>query len=79
MGLVESRNTWFKGWPGGIVVKFTHFALVAHGLQVWILGTDLAPLIKPCCGGIPHKIKIGTDLSSATIFLKQKEEDWQWM
>ena len=23
--------------------------------------------------------KIGTDVSSRTIFLKQKEEDWQWM
>ena len=27
-----------------------------------------------------YKIKkIGTDVSSVTIFLKQKEEDWQWM
>ena len=37
--------------------------------------------IKPCCGGIPHTKykKIGTDLISATIFLKEKEEDWQKM
>ena len=38
-------------------------------------------LIKPCCGGIPHtkQRKISTDVSSGTIFLKQKEEGWQQM
>ena len=30
-----------EGWPSGIVVKFTYSVLVAQGLQVWILGTDL--------------------------------------
>ena len=36
-------------------------------------------LIRPSCGSIPHikQRKMGTDVSSATIFLKQKEEDWQ--
>ena len=32
-------------------------ALVAWSLQVWISGTDLAPLVKPLCGGIPQKIE----------------------
>ena len=31
----------FRGWPGGIVVKFVHLALVAWGSQVRILGADL--------------------------------------
>ena len=68
------------GQPRGIVVKSVCSALVAWGSQVWIPGKDLALLVKPRCGGIPHKTeKIGTDLSSVTIFLKQKEEDWQQM
>ena len=39
------------------------------------------PLIKTCCGGVTHEKwrKIGTDVSSATVLLKQKEEDWQHM
>ena len=60
LGPVRSRGS---GWPGGIVVKFTHSALADQGLQVQILGADLAPLVKACCGGIPHKIA----------------EDWQQM
>ena len=43
----------------GAVVKFAHSASVARGLQVQILGTDLALLVRPCCGGIPHKIEEG--------------------
>ena len=43
------------GWPDGVVGKFTRSALAAQGLQVRIPGVDLAPLIKPCCGGIPHR------------------------
>ena len=43
-----------RGRPGGVAVKFAHSALVAgvHGFrsQAW---THI-PLIKPCCGGIPH-------------------------
>ena len=37
------------------MVKFVRSASVAWGLQVQILGEDLAPLVKPCCGSIPHK------------------------
>ena len=39
------------------------------------------PLIKPCCGGVPHmeQRKMGTDVSSGPIFLtknKKKREIW---
>ena len=39
------------------MVKFVRSALAAWGLQVRILGVDLAPLFKPRCGGIPRKIE----------------------
>ena len=29
----------------------------AQGSQVWIPGADLAPFIRPRCGGIPHKVE----------------------
>ena len=45
-----------RGQPGGVVVKVARSAS-AWGLQVWIPGSDLAPLVDPCCGGIPHKIE----------------------
>ena len=47
----------FKGRPSGVVVDFAHSTSVAWGLQVRILGIDPALLVKPCCGGIPHKIE----------------------
>ena len=46
-----------KSITGGTVVKFTHTALVAWSSWVWIPGTDLVSLIKPCCGNISHKIE----------------------
>ena len=30
-----------RSWAGGVVVKFTCFALAAQGSRVWILGRDL--------------------------------------
>ena len=46
------------GWPSGTAVKFVCSALAAQGLLVQILGTDLALLIKPCCGRHPtYKIE----------------------
>ena len=45
------------GRPGGTVARFACSALVAQGSQVQISGVDVAPLVKPCCGGIPHKIE----------------------
>ena len=44
-----------RGQPSGIVVKFVHSGSAAQGSWVQIPGMDLTPLIKPCCGGIPHK------------------------
>ena len=48
---------YFGDWSSGVVVKLVCPALVAWGLQVQILGVDLALLIKPCCGGVSHKIE----------------------
>ena len=45
------------GLPGGVVVKFARSASGAWGSQVRIPGVDLAPLIRPHCGSIPHKIE----------------------
>ena len=39
-----------RGWPSGTEVKFTCSASVVRGLSVQILGADMAPLGKPCCG-----------------------------
>ena len=44
-----------RGQCGGLLVKFTCSASVDQGSQVWIPCVDLAPLIKPYCGSIPHK------------------------
>uniref|UniRef100_A0A8C4MXA2 ALK and LTK ligand 2 n=1 Tax=Equus asinus TaxID=9793 RepID=A0A8C4MXA2_EQUAS len=57
----SQRLSCFKntstGWPRGVAVKFMCSASAAWGLQVQIPGTDLAPLVKPCCGGIPHRME----------------------
>ena len=42
-------------WSGGVMVKFVLSAWVAWGSQVWIVGADLALLVRPRCGGVPHK------------------------
>ena len=53
--------------------------------QLAFVGPDTQPGPMHCssshCGCIPHakQRKIGIDVSSATIFLKQKEKDWQQM
>ena len=57
--LYEKRGCkeMYRGRLGGVLVKFVHSASVVWGLQVWIPGMDLAPLIKPHYGGISHKIE----------------------
>ena len=54
--LTNQITTSFKahqGRPRGSVLKCTHSALVAWGLQVWIPGADMTLLGKPCCGKRP--------------------------
>ena len=61
------------GWRGGVVVKFAAW-VHRFGSQA----QTCTLLITPHCGGVPHTNwrNTGTDVSSVTIFLKQKEEDW---
>ena len=68
------------GLPSGVVVKFSCSALASRGLKVQIPGTDLAPLVKPHCGNIPHKIEEEWHGCQLSDNLPQaKEEDWQQM
>ena len=53
----HSQKILMRCQPGGLVVKFVHSASAAWGSQVLILGPDLALLIRPHCGSIPHKIE----------------------
>ena len=78
---LRKKSCW--GWPSGIVVKFTHSASVAQHSQVRIPGTELAPLIKPCCGGIPHKIEEDLHRCSLRANLphqrkKERKNSCQW-
>ena len=66
LGAVKNLTCW--GWPSGVMVKFVCSALVAWGSQVQILSSDLASLVKPRCGSIPHKIEEDWH-SSGSIFL----------
>ena len=53
-GICTYRNyapTW--GRPGGAVVEFAPSNLTSLGSLIWILGVDMAPLSKPCCGRGP--------------------------
>ena len=70
-----TNKNW--GQPGGIMVKFACSTLVAQGLQVQIPGTDPQTAHQVLLRQQSHiKWKeIGTDVSSVTIFLKQKEKD----
>ena len=66
-----------RGRPGGTAVKCAHSALAAQGSSVRILG---APLGTPCCGRRPTYKKqreMGMDVSSGSVFLREKKEDWQ--
>ena len=44
----EDFNIKNWGWPCGQVVKFAYSTCMAQSLLFWILGADLALLIKPC-------------------------------
>ena len=64
------------------MVKVTCSALVAWGLWVQISGVDLRTTHQAMLWQHPtykKYRKIGIDVSSETIFLKQKQEDWKQM
>lgn len=43
-----------RGRPGGVVVKFAYSALPAQGSWLQTTVADPAPLVKLCCGDVPH-------------------------
>ena len=53
----SSERIKLQGGPGGVVIQFACSTSVARGWQVWILGVDLALLVKPCHSVIPQKIE----------------------
>ena len=60
------------------MVKFAHSASVAWGSLVYIPGMDGSTYCTSSHVVVASYIqKRGTDVSSVTLFLKQKEEDWQ--
>ena len=60
------------------MVKFVCFTSAAWGSQVWIPGEDARTTHQTMLWWHPtYKIEENTDVSSATILLKQKGEDWQ--
>ena len=42
-----------RGQPGGTAVKYARSASAAQRSPVQILGADMAPIIKLCCGRHP--------------------------
>ena len=67
----------FRGWPSGVVVKFVLSPLAAWGSQVQIT-THCSSSRAVVVFHIKQR-KIGTEVSSAIIFLQQKVEDQQQM
>ena len=61
------------------MVMFARSASAAQGSLVHILGVDVAPLGKPCCGRRPtYKVeKDGHGCELRASLPQQKEEDWQ--
>ena len=48
---LSKTKTW--GQPGGAAVKCASSASLAQGSPLHILGVDVAPLGRPCCGRHP--------------------------
>ena len=51
LSLIKKVFPW--GRPGGAAVKCARSASSAQGSPIRILGADMAPLGKPCCGRRP--------------------------
>ena len=57
-----TKATWWSfikiifngGWPLAEWLSLRALLQQPRVLQVQILGTDVAPIIKPCWGGVPH-------------------------
>ena len=73
---MDLNVTEYRGRPGGVAVKFVCFTLVAQSSPVRIPGTDLALLIKACCGRhLTYKVEEeGHRVSSGLTFLSKKED-----
>ena len=69
----QSRGAWWA------VLKFLPPALGLGVCRFRSQAKTYTPLINPCCGSHPGRKqrKTGTNVGSGTIFLKQKEGDWQ--
>ena len=53
-----AKKVCWRGWPGGVAVKFPHSSWAARGSPVRILGSDLLTAVKTCCGRRPtYKIE----------------------
>ena len=61
------------------MIKCAHSALAAWGSPVQILGVDMAPLGRPCCGRRPtYEVEEdGHGCYLRASLPQQKEEDWQ--
>ena len=56
------------------MVKITHTAFAVRDSQIEIPGSDLAPLVKPHCGGMLHKTEEDWhNVSKATTFHQKKK------
>ena len=86
--MVSNSPFWrmSRGRPGGRVVKLVSSASAAQGSPAQILGTDMAPLIRPCWGGLPHATTRRTynwkiQLCTGGIWGEKSEKkiDWQQM
>ena len=70
-----------RGQPAGTVFKCARSASAVRGSPIQILGVDMAPFDKPCCGRRPtYKVEEdehGCELRASLP--QQKQEDWEML